>query len=359
MRARIAISLVVALSACADVSATPDDGATDAGAVAPPRGPSTVPSPPAADAQSPGPDAAADASLPASDGGAAPATCESAKPPGDGLVLWLRAGQGLTADAAGRVTSWADQTGGAPAVAPGTDQRPTLVANGLAGKPILHFEGGREALQRTTPIDGLHGMTLAFVNATPVLWKDDPNEWCHHAGCDPNAGPGVRVISETGCSGTYEHVLWWNGVGDWTGVYLSPKQEEVGFRFGNGIETYSKDPCSIAHDTQVAWPRPASIQKDFSLTVAVHDELENRLYVHGTETLRLAVPGGKEAAVHAGDRLDIGNGFGWVEGTNHGGDIAEVLVYRRALPDAERQALESYLECNLFPARTKTMRGAR
>ena len=357
MNTRLAIPVLLALSACVDVTDPVEavegpDGAARAQNEAP-RAPPAWGS--VTDAA---PRAAVDAGLAghdAGDGGAASA-CNGAAPPRDGLVLWLRAGEGVTAEG-GRVRAWADQSGGAPATAPTDDQRPTLIANALAGKPIVHFEGGRQALQRTTPIDGLRELTVAFVNATPVLWKDAQDEWCHHAGCDPKAGRGVRVVSETGCSGTYEHVLWWNGTADWTGVYLSPKQEEVAFRFGNGAKTYSNDPCSMVHDVQVAWPRPASVRESFSLTVAVHAQLENRLYVQGEEVLRLPVPGGAEAAVRAGDRLDIGNGFGWVEGTNHGGDVAEVLVYRRALPDAERRALESYVACTLFPG--AALQGAR
>ncbi len=350
-------SAVIVMAACyGPASPATPEAETDAGAALP-----APESPPASPVDS-GPAQAnvEDASVAPRDAGTAPptTTCATATPPRDGLALWLRAGVGVTLEG-DRVTSWADQSGGPPALPPSAGQRPTRVVGALAGKAILHFEGGREALQRTTPIDGLHGLTIAFVNATPTLWKDDQNEWCHHAACDPKAGAGARVVSETGCSGTYEHVLWWNGQADWTGVYLSPKQEEVAFRFGNGTKTYSENPCSVPHDVQVAFPRASSLHTAFSLTVAIHDELENRIYVQGEEALRIPSPGGKEGAVHAGDRLDIGNGFGWVEGTNHGGDVAEVLVYKRALADAERHALEAYVGCNLFPSDTKLAGGVR
>ena len=312
--------------------------------------------------QAPAVDAAADlapdaAATTSRDGGqpdagrvdaSAASSCANADPPRSGLLFWLRAGVGVVEEN-GRVASWADQAGGAPAKMDNVDQRPTLVPGALAGKSILHFEGGRQALQRDVPINGLSGLTVAFVNATPTLWKDDPNEWCHHAGCDPQGPAGPRLISETVCSGTYEHVLWWNGNGDWTGVYLSPKREEIAFRFGNGAETYSPNPCDLVHDPWVAWPRPKSIDAAFSLTVAIHDATRNRIYVHGTKVSDTPIPG-TDTTVKAGDRLDIGNGFGWVELTNHGGDVAEVLVYGRALPDAERAQLETYVHCNLFPA---------
>jgi hypothetical protein len=277
--------------------------------------------------------------------------CADAGPPRNGLKLWLQAGVGLTVEN-NRVTAWADQSGGAPATMGNPAQRPTLVANGLNGKPFVRFTGGREALQRSVPVDGLRELTIAVVNATPALWKDDPAEWCHRRDCNPNGPPGQRVVSETGCSGTYQKVLWWNGTADWTGVYLSPKQEEISFRFGTGAKTYSDNPCNIRHDPKVAWPRSSSIKTSFSFTVAIHKDITDRLYVHGEKVSETQSPGGM-AVVKAQDRLDIGNGFGWVEGTNRGGDIAEVLVYTRALADAERSELERYVHCSLFPERIK------
>ncbi len=216
----------------------------------------------------------------AADAGVMEDSCRLATPPKEGLKLWLRAGVALTLEN-GRVAAWADQSGGPLATMDKRDQRPSLVANALNGKPALRFTGGREAWQRILPINGLTHLTIAFVNATPNLWKDDINEWCHRQDCNTSKPTGVRVTSETGCSGTYQHVLWWNGNGDWTGVYLSPKQEEIAFRFGNGQKTYSENAYNIVHDTQVAWPRPRSVGTDFSYTVAIHDKTSNRLFVHG------------------------------------------------------------------------------
>ena len=280
-----------------------------------------------------------------------PAACASASPPKMGLALWLRAGVGLTIDN-GRVSAWADQSGGTPAVQSDAARRPLVMAAvlGQGSKPMLRFEGGRAALQRDVRIDGLTEMTVAFVNATPMLWKPG-NEWCQKQGCDAKKPQGPRVVQETGCSGTYQHVLWWQGTGDWTGVYLSPKQEEVSFRFGNGSKTYWPEPCSLPNDPWVAWHRPKSIGTAATYTVAVHAGLLNRLYVFGEKVSETPVPGGKDPAVHAIDRLDIGNGFGFAEGTNKGGDVGEVLVYRRALGDAELKELDRYVLCNLFPER--------
>jgi len=281
-------------------------------------------------------------------GGGAPVSCDMAAPPSAGLVYWLRAGEGVTVEE-GRVTAWADQAGGAPATPYDPAHAPLLVPDAIHGKPVVRFEDGLQGLSRDVPIDGLEELSLILVNATTTLWKDDPTEWCHHVGCDPNGPPGPRLTSETGCSGTYQKIFWWNGSEDWTGVYLTPKQEEVAFRFGNGSNTYSEEPCDALSDPLVSWARPASIGAEPTMTIAVHDHLVDRLYVGGEKVSETPAPGGQTPQVYALDRLDIGNGFGWIDEHNHGGDIAEVLVYAKALSDAEREAVELYLRCSFFP----------
>ena len=64
------------------------------------------------------------------------------EPPKQNLQLWLKADAGVTADASGGVTAWADQSGQANhAAQPNATQAPKLVENVLNGKPVLRFEG--------------------------------------------------------------------------------------------------------------------------------------------------------------------------------------------------------------------------
>jgi hypothetical protein len=90
------------------------------------------------------------------------------------------------------------------------------------------------------------------------------------------------------------------------------------------------------------WPiykRPTSIGNRYSLTVTRKDGTTDSLYVDGVPVMS---EGGKEAMITGCQ--DEGNlGRGYNDDTFFPGDIAEVLVYDRALPDAERQSVEQYL----------------
>src|SRR5690349_10892749 len=61
------------------------------------------------------------------------------------LLLWFKAGAGVTVDGSGtNVTQWADQSGNGylaqqTALTPGL--QPNLVTNAIHGQPALHFDG--------------------------------------------------------------------------------------------------------------------------------------------------------------------------------------------------------------------------
>ncbi len=59
----------------------------------------------------------------------------------NGLQLWLRADAGVTVNAGGDVTNWADQSGNGNNAAQADANAPLLVTNEVNGKPVLRFEG--------------------------------------------------------------------------------------------------------------------------------------------------------------------------------------------------------------------------
>ena len=62
-------------------------------------------------------------------------------------LFWLAADSGVTADAAGKVSSWTGQGSGALTVSQGdATRRPTLVPNAIGGKPALRFVHGQSWL---------------------------------------------------------------------------------------------------------------------------------------------------------------------------------------------------------------------
>ncbi|MBL9126578.1 MAG: hypothetical protein JNL97_02970, partial [Verrucomicrobiales bacterium] len=66
----------------------------------------------------------------------------------EGLSLWLRADAGVTADASGAVTAWADQSPNANHAAQAdVTSAPTRVENALNAKPVLRFDGTDDFLE--------------------------------------------------------------------------------------------------------------------------------------------------------------------------------------------------------------------
>jgi hypothetical protein len=228
--------------------------------------------------------------------------------PTPGLKLWLKADAGITADAA-RVAKWADQSASKiDAAQEEPDSRPTLVNNAIAGKPVLRFDGVDDYMTFTLPVNGLSGMTIFLVAANSE---------------DRSGGVGE------GCNCRAQNcAIFWNETTSWGTVYLSPFQSQVNWRFGT---------------TQTGnWPlytRPAAIGNAYTVTVSKKDGATDSLYINGQPVMS---EGGKEPAIDGCQ--DEGNlGRGYNDDTFFPGDIAEVLVYDRALPDAERQAVEQYL----------------
>lgn len=258
--------------------------------------------------------------------------CGTSAIPREGLMLWLSAGAGVT-QSDGAISAWADQSGAMRSATQTTAMaRPQLVANALNGRPVVRFDGSKTLTMNGVKVNELTGMTIVMVNATTRLWLSDPSEWCRRA-------------SEAGCSNTYNSPLQWDETGSFGMVFLSPLQTEVVFRFGVGTGGNNGE-YKPTHQ------RAMPIGSRFSATVAIHDGAVNRLFVNGTQVsarlndgslhMNVPSPAGRAAIANTRDVMTIGSGRfgnGWQ------GDIAEVLVYGRALPSAERQAIEQHIEC--------------
>lgn len=304
-----------------------------------------------------------DAALPP----AVPLNCDNAQLPTAGMLGRLTAGAGISTDGSG-VSSWQDQANPSRK-ATRQSGNPQLITNALAGRPAIRFDGQDDVLHWPNwQLNGKTELTVALINASD--FKAPGQEWC----CSDD---------ETGCSGTYHVPLFWNGTADWSGVLIAPVQEEIALRFGNGVKHYSENfyekyafkvcqpgqsqcPGGIAigsngsccgygscqvdwqRDPGVAWRRPASIGRNFSLSVTVKRPSEYELYVAGESVMRRAMPGGVKEIKNAEDYARIGSA-GPFSGRRWQGEIAEIVVYDRALGEEDRRALEHYLSCQYFP----------
>jgi hypothetical protein len=77
--------------------------------------------------------------------------CADSQPPAAGLELWLKADAGVTSSA-GKVSSWQDQSGrGHHATMSLASRQPSLVTGALGGKPVIRFSGA-QSLGLATPV---------------------------------------------------------------------------------------------------------------------------------------------------------------------------------------------------------------
>jgi hypothetical protein len=226
--------------------------------------------------------------------------------PAQGLALWLKADSGVTT-AGGAVSSWTDQSGNRrEALQETATRRPLLIADAVRHRPALRFDGADDVLTTNLPVEGLSGLTIVIVASNA---KD-------YAG---------------GATHGENAALFWQEAVDWGWVYLTPFQSNVKFRFGTTQP--NNLPFHIRSATTAA----------FTLTTAVKDGPVESLYVQGAPVERYT---GKAPALKGTQpTLQIGAG---ARDTGFPGDIAEILVYTRALSDAERQRLERALTAKYF-----------
>jgi hypothetical protein len=121
--------------------------------------------------------------------------------------------------------------------------------------------------------------------------------------------------------------LMWNESEPWGTTFFTPSESNVFFRFG-----------TTQVNNQPIHPRVVNAGGDFTVTTAEHNGTVDSLWVNGQLALR---QGGKEAAI-AGTLPNALIGSGLL-GTYFSGNIGEVIIYDRALTDAERETVQHYL----------------
>jgi hypothetical protein len=232
----------------------------------------------------------------------------NAAPPGttptQELKLWLKADQGVTL-ASGKVSGWTDQSGNATnAAQAATASQPAFLASAFGGRPALQFDGVDDFLTFNLPLNGLSAMTIVLVSASTSSTQNGSS------------------------NGATNSAIFWNETSDWCTVSLSPYQRVIRYHFGTGQ----------AGDLP-SYTRPATIGSNYSTTTLIKNGPNEALYVDGAQ---VSSAGGKLTTMR--NVNPTGNlGRGYNNNTYFAGQIAEVLVYAKALTDAERQSLDQYL----------------
>lgn len=240
---------------------------------------------------------------------AAPAPSATPPPPTasvipSGLRLWLDAAEGVTL-INGQVSAWRDRQGGRiQAVQPIAGQRPVLVPDAHAGRPALRFDGAETfmMLDATDILDDLVQTTVVVRARCPAALKDSKmNEMF-------GADSGHTEHSfDFGVRHHYVELWAWSGSG--------PKPS-------HRMHCHVTDPEVWHHYAYRADARGHALFIDGRLMAPV--------YVNGApdRPFSFAHAAGGKTRYSIGTSVDS-------EGNRYAGDIAEVMVFDRALSDAE------------------------
>lgn len=219
----------------------------------------------------------------------------------DGLQVWLRADAGVT-QSGGRVTGWGNQAPSAgEAVPPDEAGAPGLVAEALNGQPVLRFDGA-----------------------------DDYLELAHGAGWDFSGDFTSFFVVRFDDFATFRAV--------WTKTVVNaPSPIDYYALPGSGIPRLIRGDGTLEQlgslDGGVALRAERYLVVGFSLS---GEEIAH--YLGGETTASGPVTG---ASYDSGYPLRIGTRDDL--GTRFKGDLAELLIYTRALTATERETVVDYL----------------
>ncbi len=221
-------------------------------------------------------------------------------PPTSGLRLWLSASTRLQVDDAGMV--WPDQSGrGNHATQATIADQPVRAANALNGRPMVRFDGIGDSLNLPDVMNGA------------------------------NAGEAFVVLKSTRLPGSYQE-LWKFSA---TGNYYSGESSYFPSWDGRIYESFGRSSAVAFDATQVT---PSQVQiYNVAASSAEWAVRQNGLVVSRTA--------GAAAAFLTSPVL----GRGLYGGNSFEGDIAEVVMYDRALTDAERDIVNAYLYAKYAP----------
>ena len=200
--------------------------------------------------------------------------------PQNGMALWVKADAGVTVDESGIVSAWADQSDKQNhLVQTTTTQRPVRVDDGLNGLPVLHFDGTSDFLKFTTRLTAIR--TVFWVAKDSATTSSTP-----------------YLLGDV-ASGTTQFA---GGTGAPGSIWSASASASVtgGQTFLNGVAVNG-----------MTTPRPQSMSVISLVTT------------------------GNVASDAFGTYRGAGN-FWW-------GDLAEMIIYERAVTDSERTQIEAYL----------------
>jgi prepilin-type N-terminal cleavage/methylation domain-containing protein len=225
------------------------------------------------------------------------------------LELWLKADEGVIRNDSNQVSLWESQTlNRLESQQPFESQMPLWVENAVNTQPTVRFDGVNDFMQVVgTDINNISELSIIMV--TSSLSNQDPEAAFTGGGFSP------IYFEETGVHGS---------------SWLSIHQNKITWRLGTGF--YDADEPTV-------YTRPGSLGTNFSLTMLVRNGVTEDLYVDGASVAQFTAD--QEFIGESRQALWLGRsseGFGYFHG-----DIAEVILTKKALTATERLELETYL----------------
>ncbi|MCS7305833.1 MAG: LamG domain-containing protein [Thermoguttaceae bacterium] len=221
--------------------------------------------------------------------------------PTTGLSVWLKSDAGLVVDGSGYVQTWQDQSGqGNHATQSTSGIQPSKVDNFWAGRPVVRFDGSDDRLQLPTTAG------LGIQNHDYEMFLVARSQ-----------SSGIQFIISGGVNEHYEVHL--NSTAGGQGVRFIPNPpwttQAVDYGTHQQFTNGAFHAFGARVDGNIGYIRVNGVQSTDTATGAQSTQNVN-LYL-GTRGNAASYP--------------------------LGGDLAEVLIYKRALTPAERTQVETYL----------------
>lgn len=247
----------------------------------------------------------------------------------NGLKLWLKADTGLFSDAGcstpvvtdgDPVGCWKDQSGnGLNVTTTANSARPKYRVNRINGKPAIDYDGGNDRLSTTaTQLFATGSSPLSVITVFRTSDYSSPKYLINQTA--PTACTnGFELGYDTGIGASFGNFGLSKGCNNATIAPANTVLQNTFYMMGTFLDSAGNSPANV------------SIFKD-GLTQSLSND--NSGYVNAGSYNTTAAP------------IDIGARFDSASSafTNfHKGDIAEVIIFQRALTTAERQELECYL----------------
>ncbi|MBR6528030.1 MAG: Ig-like domain-containing protein [Lachnospiraceae bacterium] len=255
----------------------------------------------------------------------------------DGLALWLDASETDTLTTQdGKVSQWdskvAYQGNTISASVSGTSSMPELTANAVGSADGVKFDGSSDYLNINMP-DGFWNKNDA--EYTVIMYVSSKN-----------TTKGASTTGGSTRNAQFNNVMWFGESGDWGSVYFNASQNEINWRFGSGV----------AQDYGTTYVRPSNIGEDYTATVIRKDGTADTVLVDGEQVYSGTA---KSANSKNNKNTDgwIGRGKNENGATYFQGTICEILIYDRALTDAEIASINNYLEDKYDPENYKGVTG--